>query len=84
VNDPILPLLCREERQRNFTEIVIGYKVVSIEINKIKEKYSSLGISNTKILYHFRFPYKAVELRRKLTYHTSMLSTFLDNRVGHT
>jgi len=48
-------------------------------MDAISVKYSTLGTDNVKVWHRFRFPHKEVgELRKKLTYHTNMLSTFLD------
>jgi hypothetical protein len=79
VKDPTSPLLHHEERQRNFKNIITGCGVVLTEMNEVREKHSSLGTEDAKILHRFRFPHKKVdELRRKLTYHTNILSTFSD------
>lgn len=79
VKDEKSPLLRTEESQQHFKEIITGCGEVLTELYSISVKYGTLGTENAKLLHRLRFPHKTVdELRRKLTYHTNTLSTFLE------
>lgn len=79
VNDPESPLLRHEQRSKDFARIVTSCGSVLSDLDRIVAKSSALGTDKAKMWHRFRFPHKEVgELREKLTYHTNILSTFLD------
>lgn len=77
--DPRSPLRRNKRRARDLRGITESCESVLAELNTIVLKYSSLGTDDVKLRHRFRFPHKEVGLlKKKLAYHTSMLSTFLD------